>query len=111
MAAYLVGAAVADPQGWLAVAPVQLWLVIEAGLSRALYLLVRHGARSADAAIARAERVRRELAVAEARRADEREYLAALHDTPPRRRCSWSGPASPTGAGFGCPSRRRTTWR
>ena len=81
MAACLVGAAVADPNGWLAVAPVQLWLVIEAGLSRALYLLVRHGARSADVAVARAERVRREIAVAQARRADEREYLAALHDT------------------------------
>jgi histidine kinase/DNA gyrase B/HSP90-like ATPase len=81
MAAYLVGAAVADPQGWLVVAPVQLWLVIEAGLSRALYLLVRHGARGADAAIAHGERVRREVAVTEARQGDEREYLAALHDT------------------------------
>jgi signal transduction histidine kinase len=81
MAAYLVGAAIADPQGWLAFAPVQLWLVIEAGLSRALYLLVRHGARSADAAIAHAERVRRQVTVTDARQADELEYLAALHDT------------------------------
>jgi signal transduction histidine kinase len=81
MAAYLTGAAIADPHGWLEVAPVQLWLVIEAALSRALYLLVRHGARSADAAVARGERARRDAAVAEARRDDEREYLAALHDT------------------------------
>jgi signal transduction histidine kinase len=81
MAAYLTGAAISDPHGWLGVAPVQLWLVIEAALSRALYLLVRHGARSADAAVTRAERARRDAAVAEARRNDEREYLAALHDT------------------------------
>jgi signal transduction histidine kinase len=81
MAAYLAGAAIADPQGWLAVAPIQLWLVIEAALSRALYLLVRHGARSADAAVARGERARRDAVVAGARRDDEREYLAALHDT------------------------------
>lgn len=81
MAAYLAGAAIADPGGWLAVAPLQLWLVIEAGLSRGLYLLVRNGARTADTAVARGERVRREVAVAEARQADEREYLAALHDT------------------------------
>jgi signal transduction histidine kinase len=81
MAAYLTGAAIADPKAWLAVAPLQLWLVIEAALSRGLFLLVRHGARTADAAVARGERARRDAAVAEARRDDEREYLAALHDT------------------------------
>lgn len=81
MAAYLVGAAVADAPGWLAVVPVQLWMVIEAGLSRALYVLVRNGARRADLAVARNEQARRDAAVVEARRADEREYLAALHDT------------------------------
>jgi hypothetical protein len=56
-------------------------MVIEAGLSRALYVLVRGGARNADRAVARNEQARRDAAVAEARRADEREYLAALHDT------------------------------
>ncbi len=81
MAAYLVGSAVADAPGWLALVPVQLWMVIEAGLSRALYVLVRGGARGADRAVARNERARRDAAVAEARRGDEREYLAALHDT------------------------------
>lgn len=81
MAACLGGAAIADLPGWLGVVPVQLWMVIEAGLSRALYVLVRKGARSADQAVARSELARRDTAVAAARRADEREYLAALHDT------------------------------
>ncbi|GAB1508209.1 ATP-binding protein [Actinophytocola sp. KF-1] len=81
MAAFLAGAAAADSPGWLDVLPLQLWTVIEAGLSRALYLLVRKGARDADRAVARSEQARRDAAVAEARRADEREYLAALHDT------------------------------
>ncbi len=81
MAAYLAGAAIADAPGWLTMAPVQLWMVIEAALSRALFVLVRNGARTADAAVARNERARRDAAVAEARRDDEREYLAALHDT------------------------------
>lgn len=81
MAAFLAGAAIADSPGWLTVLPLQLWTVIEAGLSRALYLLVRKGARDADRAVASSERARRDAAVAEARRADEREYLAALHDT------------------------------
>lgn len=81
MAAFLAGAAIADSPGWLDVLPLQLWTVIEAGLSRALYLLVRKGARDADRAVARSEQARRDAAVAEARRADEREYLAALHDT------------------------------
>jgi signal transduction histidine kinase len=81
MAAVLVGAAVADTPGWVDVVPVQLWMVIEAVLSRALYVLVRRGARAADAAVARGERARRDEAVTQARRDDEHEYLAALHDT------------------------------
>jgi hypothetical protein len=36
MAAFAIGAAIADSPGWLTVLPVQLWTVIEAGLSRAL---------------------------------------------------------------------------
>ena len=81
MTAFMAGAAIADSPGWLDVLPLQLWTVIEAGLSRALYVLVRKGARDADQAVARSEQARRDAAVAEARRADEREYLAALHDT------------------------------
>jgi signal transduction histidine kinase len=46
-----------------------------------LYVLVRRGGRRADREFARGELLRREAAIADARRADEREYLAALHDT------------------------------
>lgn len=79
--AYLVGAAIARPDEWLAAAPVQAWMVMEATLSRALFMLVRHGARIADRLVARNEQIRREAAISSARRTDEREYLAALHDT------------------------------
>ena len=79
--AFLAGAAVADPQGWIALAPVQLWMVVQAALSRTLFVLVRRGARWADAAVADTARARREAAVAQARHADERAYLAALQDT------------------------------
>jgi signal transduction histidine kinase len=81
MAAYLGGAALARPHEWAAAAPIQLWMLIEAVLSYGIYRLVRHGARVADRLVARNEQIRREAAIAEARRADEREYLAALHDT------------------------------
>ncbi|SES07821.1 Signal transduction histidine kinase [Lentzea xinjiangensis] len=62
-------------------APIALWTFAEAAMSRGLVLLLRSGARSADQVIASAERTRREAAVASARRADEREQLAVLHDT------------------------------
>ncbi|CAM3716357.1 ATP-binding protein [Kibdelosporangium persicum] len=81
MAAYLAGTAVADPTGWTANVPVQLWMIMEAALSFALYRFVRRGARIADRLVARNEELRRQAAIASARRADEREYLAALHDT------------------------------
>ncbi|MBP2325417.1 signal transduction histidine kinase [Kibdelosporangium banguiense] len=81
MTAFLFGAAFARPDEWLAAAPVQLWMLVEPGLSYGLYRLVRHGARSADLLVARNEQIRREATIADARRADEREYLAALHDT------------------------------
>jgi signal transduction histidine kinase len=81
MTAYLVGAALVRPDEWLAASPTQLWMVVEAGLSYGLYRLVRHGARVADRLVSRNEQLRREAAIASARRADEREYLAALHDT------------------------------
>lgn len=61
--------------------PIALWTFAEAAMSRGLFVLLRSGARSADRTIASAERVRREAAVAGARRADEREQLAVLHDT------------------------------
>jgi signal transduction histidine kinase len=81
MAAYYAGAALANPGGWLAEAPVELWTVMEAALSWGLHRFVRRGARAADRVVERGERLRRAAAVAAARRLDEREYLTALHDT------------------------------
>ncbi|MEV6228629.1 ATP-binding protein [Saccharopolyspora shandongensis] len=80
-AAHLAGTALSLPEHWLTAAPIHLWMFMEAGLSWGLYLLVRRGARTADQIVARGERLRRRSAVAEARRTDEREHLAALHDT------------------------------
>ncbi|CAM3321269.1 sensor histidine kinase [Kibdelosporangium persicum] len=81
LAAYLTGGVLAELQDWTFVVPIGSWMVIEAILGRGLYLLVRHGGRAADREFERGEQARRKAAVATARRADEREYLAALHDT------------------------------
>jgi hypothetical protein len=56
-------------------------LVLEAVVSRAAYLIVRSRARAADRATTRSAQARRTAAVAAARRAAEREFLATLHDT------------------------------
>ncbi|MFG2022416.1 sensor histidine kinase [Streptomyces sp. NPDC048825] len=56
-------------------------MLIEGGLSRAAYLIVRARARAADRSAAARAASRREAEVAAARRATEREYLATLHDT------------------------------
>ncbi|WP_246885199.1 sensor histidine kinase [Streptomyces sp. GESEQ-4] len=56
-------------------------MVVEVGLSRGAYLMVRARARAADGAAAARAASRREAEVAAARRAAEREYLATLHDT------------------------------
>jgi hypothetical protein len=79
--AYLAGIAVVAPQDWQVEAPYGLWLVVEAGLARAGYLFLRRQGRLGDALVARINRARRDAAIAQARRADEHEYLAALHDT------------------------------
>ncbi|MFC6018588.1 sensor histidine kinase [Plantactinospora solaniradicis] len=86
MTADIGGAAIANPDGWLAglglaSIPIRLWMVAEVALSWGLYRLVRRSARAADRLVARGERLRRDAAIAAARRDDEREYLAALHDT------------------------------
>jgi hypothetical protein len=57
------------------------WIVVEAMLSRGLFHLVRLGGRSADGYLVARERRRAEAAGGRARRSEEREYLAALHDT------------------------------
>ncbi|MGW1205312.1 sensor histidine kinase [Streptomyces cyaneofuscatus] len=56
-------------------------ILIQVGLSRAGYLIVRARARAADRSAAVRAALRREADVAAARRATEREYLATLHDT------------------------------
>lgn len=81
VAAYLSGTALAAPDRWTDAVPLGLWLLAEAVLSRGLFLLVRRSGRRADQMVAHEEQARREVAVATARRADEQEYLAALHDT------------------------------
>jgi anti-sigma regulatory factor (Ser/Thr protein kinase) len=50
-------------------------------MSRVIFVLLRSGARLADESTALHERAQRDAAVAAGRRAEEREYLAALHDT------------------------------
>jgi hypothetical protein len=79
--AYLVGAAIAAPDTWTNALPLGLWLVAEAVLSRGVSVLVRRSGRRADQMVAHEEQARRDAAVIAARRADEQEYLAALHDT------------------------------
>lgn len=81
IATHYVGTMIADPGGWLVSEAVVVWTAAEAALSWSLYRFVRRGARTADRTIERGEELRRTAAVAAARRADEREYLAALHDT------------------------------
>ncbi|MEU6846068.1 ATP-binding protein [Streptomyces sp. NPDC046716] len=56
-------------------------MLVQVGLSRAGYLIVRARARSADRSAAVGAALRRETDVAAARWATEREYLATLHDT------------------------------
>ena len=81
IAAHYLGTMIADPGGWLVSEAVVAWTAAEAALSWSLYRFVRRSARTADRTVERAEELRRAAAVAAARRADQREYLAALHDT------------------------------
>ncbi|MDR7276912.1 sensor histidine kinase [Catenuloplanes atrovinosus] len=78
---YYLGATLADPGGWLADRTLGPWTAAEAALSWGLYRFVRRGARASDRLIARGAQLRRAAEIAAARRAGEREYLAALHDT------------------------------
>jgi signal transduction histidine kinase len=78
---YHFGTVLADPGGWLVNPSIGAWTVAEAVLSWALCRFVMRSARSADQIIERGARLRRAADIAAARRAGEREYLAALHDT------------------------------
>jgi signal transduction histidine kinase len=78
---YIAGSTVAQPELFLGGAALHLWLIVEAVLSWGIYRLVRGRARTADEQVAREERLRMRTALANARRVDENEYLATLHDT------------------------------
>lgn len=76
--AVLVAATIAgNPQAL----PIALWTFVEAAMSRGVFLLLQAGAKAADRAAEQSQEKRREAAVSAARRADEREHLAVLHDT------------------------------
>ncbi|MCD5351068.1 sensor histidine kinase [Kineosporia mesophila] len=81
VAAYWVGiqTAIGDNGGsWPAPA---IWLLADALLSRGLFVMVRRGGRRADEYLAAGDRKRAAAEFSRARRADEREHLATLHDT------------------------------
>jgi signal transduction histidine kinase len=58
-----------------------LRLALECALARLAYLLLRRSSRRVDELRAKQAALKREEAVAQERRAQEREYLALLHDT------------------------------
>jgi len=80
-AAYWIGVETSiggDDGTWPAPA---FWLLADGLLSRGLYVMVRRGGRRADAYLQVRDRKRADAEVRRLRRADEREYLATLHDT------------------------------
>lgn len=81
IAAYLAGVALAEPQRWVEAIPLALWSLVEAALTRGLFRLIQRGAQAADRITDRESQTREEATVAAARRAEQHEYLAALHDT------------------------------
>ncbi|RZQ60409.1 ATP-binding protein [Amycolatopsis suaedae] len=78
---FVAGGLLAEPDRAGALVPFAAWFLAQAGLCRASYALLRRTARIADDAGERLREQRASEAVALARRADEREHLAALHDT------------------------------
>ncbi|MEV6604056.1 ATP-binding protein [Kutzneria sp. NPDC051319] len=79
--AFLVGAWWTAPDLWVGAAAIGAWTPVQAILSRVLNTLLIQAARAADVQESRAVAARREAAVAEAVRADERANAAMLHDT------------------------------
>lgn len=77
--AHLAG--LAPHTGVVSALPLGLTVLGTAGLSRLLRFHLFTAAARADRAVEASERSRRQVAVAAARRADEREHLAVLHDT------------------------------
>lgn len=81
VAAYVTGGVLASPAALSSAAAIGTVVLGSAALSRLLCVHLFAAARRADRALAASERVGRDAAVAAARRADEREHLAVLHDT------------------------------
>lgn len=79
--AYVTGGVLASPAVLSSTAAIGTVVLGSAALSRLLCVRLFAAARRADRALAASERVGRDAAVAAARRADEREHLAVLHDT------------------------------
>jgi hypothetical protein len=79
--AIAVGVWQASSEYWRAWVVNLLWLLISAGLSRWLWVLVRRGGELADQAADVTSKVRREREVARAVRADEQRAVRMLHDT------------------------------
>lgn len=80
-AALLAGTVAAVGGSWHEEIPSLLWILTEAALSRAVWILVRRAARAADRVAADAHRARRRTELAAARREDERRSAGLLHDT------------------------------
>lgn len=83
LSAAMVGGTLAGlpPGGSTAGVVTSVWVVVLSLLARILWTLVTRGGRKADQMAAAADEARRNRAVAEAVRADERALANALHDT------------------------------
>ena len=79
-AAFVAGTVFAVPSGIGSATTMVGWLPVEAALSRLLWVLLQRGGKRADELAAQAEEATRAEAVAGAARADERAFLASLHD-------------------------------
>ncbi|MFD1931115.1 sensor histidine kinase [Nonomuraea mangrovi] len=81
LGAYVAGSAVAHSGDWSPAVLPAVRVLMEVALARLSYVLIRSEVRAVDRLTERVAARRREAAVAAARRAVEREYLATLHDT------------------------------
>ena len=81
VAAYFIGVETSIGGGGALWPAAAIWLLVDGLLSRGLFTMVRRGGRRADEYLAAGEKVRSAAQISHARRADEREHLAALHDT------------------------------
>lgn len=81
VAAHITGASIGTGPGWTLPITTGVRMLLEIALSFGAVLLLRRWARTADLSHEQAAEQRRSARLAAARRAEEREYLATLHDT------------------------------